>query len=84
MATYEYHPEHYTQVGINAGQRKINFALTEADRKLVAVLEALKNAIIEPPGQSQRNVADIQAAIEAAITAINKVAEITPPGCDPS
>ena len=80
---YEYHPEDYTPEQVNAGQRKINFRLTEADRKLVAVLVAVKEAISGPPGEIKDHIAEIQTAIDEASAAINKVAEIIPPGCDP-
>ena len=41
----EYKPENYSQGAINAGQRKINYALTLVDEKLIKALEALRDAI---------------------------------------
>ena len=85
MATtqYVYHPQDPSQDQINAGQRKINYALTEADEKVVEILKILKEAIQAPHGQAQTFVAQIDAAIEEATKAIDHVAEIIPPGCDP-
>jgi len=81
---YVYNPKDYTQEQVNAGQRKVNYALTVADRKLIAVLVAIKNAISGPPGEIQQHIPKIQAAIDEASWIIEKVAEIRPPGCDPT
>ena len=78
-----YRPEDYTPAQINAGQRKVNYALTEADEKVVEILKIMKDAILAPHGQAQTYVARIDAAIAAATKAIDHVAEIIPPGCDP-
>jgi hypothetical protein len=77
-----YDPTLYNANEINAGQRKINYALTVADRKLVDVLVAVKDALSGPPGQLQQHVPRIEAAIDEASRIIEKVAEIRPPGCD--
>ena len=78
-----YRPEDYTPGQINAGQRKVNYALTEADEKIVDILKIVKIAILAPHGQMHTYIAQIDAAIEAATKAIDHVAEIIPPGCDP-
>lgn len=72
------------QKAINAGQAKINFALTEADRRLMDILEIVKTAIQAPPGHGHTYVPQIDEAIRVAIRAIDRVAEIKPPGCDPT
>jgi hypothetical protein len=83
MATEDYYrPQDYTQEGINHGQRQINYALTQADKALVAVLTMMKDALDAPPGQRQTYVTRINTAIDAATKAINHVAGIRPPGCD--
>lgn len=83
MATEDYYrPQDYTQEGINHGQRQINYALTQADKALVAVLTIMKDALDVPPGQRQTYVTRINTAIDAATKAINHVAGIRPPGCD--
>jgi len=82
MPNDSYRSQDYTPEAVNAGQRKINYALTVADRKLVDVLVAIKNALTAPPGQLQQHVAGIEAAIAQASRIIDKVAEIRPPGCD--
>lgn len=82
MSDYVYNPAHYTPEQVDAGQRKINFALTKADEKLVAVLVEVANALKEPPGQIQSHVPNIEAAIKEASKAIKHVASIRPPGCD--
>ena len=78
----DYDPTRYTPEEVNAGQRKINFALTQADEKLVAVLVAVANALKEPPGKIHEHVPKIEAAIKDASKLISKVATIRPPGCD--
>jgi hypothetical protein len=84
MATTEdyYRPQDYTQEGINYGQRRINYALTQADRALINVLTLMKDALEAPPGKADTFVSRINPAIEAATEAINHVAGIRPPGCD--
>jgi hypothetical protein len=83
MATEDYYrPQHYTQEGINYGQRQINYALTQADRALINVLTLLKQALETPAGRDATLVPQINTAIDAAIKAINHVAGIRPPGCD--
>ena len=77
-----YRPQDYDQPQVNAGQRKINFAITQAERKLVDVLTIMKDALHAPPGQAKTYVDQISRAIDAATTAINHVASIRPPGCD--
>jgi hypothetical protein len=78
----DYRPQDYTQDQINAGQRKINYALTQADKALIEVLTMLKEAIQAPPGKVQGYADQICEKIEAATKAINYVASIRPPGCD--
>jgi hypothetical protein len=78
----DYDPTLYTLEGVNKGQRKINYALTVADKKIVDVLLAVKEALSGPPGQIQSHVPQIQAKIEEASKAIKHVASIRPPGCD--
>ena len=77
-----YRPQDYNQNQVNAGQRKINFAITQAERKLVDVLTIMKDALQAPPGQTRTYVDRISEAIDAARTAINHIAGIRPPGCD--
>jgi len=77
-----YRPQDYTQEQINHGQRQINYALTQADRAVVAVLKMLKDALQAPPGHMHTHVARINTAIDAATKAIGDVAGIRPPGCD--
>ena len=77
-----YNPKDHSQDEINAGQRKINFALTLADKALIEVLIMLKEAIQAPPGKIQTHADDICKAIDAATKAIDHVASIRPPGCD--
>ena len=77
-----YDPRSHSQDEINAGQRKINFALTKADLALIDVLTILKEAIQAPPGQVKDYADRICKAIDTATKAINHVASIRPPGCD--
>ncbi len=84
MPTDDYRAEDYTQAQINAGQRKINYALTLADRKLIATLVAIKNALSGPPGEIQHHISKIEAAIKESSWVVEEVAGIKPPGCDPT
>ena len=77
-----YDPRNHSQDEINAGQRKINFALTKADLALIDVLTILKEAIQAPPGQVKDYADRICKAIDTATKTINHVASIRPPGCD--
>lgn len=77
-----YRPHDYTQDQINQGQRQINFAITQVEKRLVDVLTIMKDALQAPPGQAKTYVDQISKAIDAATTAINHVASIRPPGCD--
>lgn len=77
-----YNPRDYTQDQVNYGQRRINYALTQADRALVAVLTLLKDVLQAPPGQVQAFGPRINSAIDQATKAIDRVAGIRPPGCD--
>ena len=77
-----YDPKLYSADDVNAGQRKINFALTQVDEKLVAVLIAVANALKEPPGEARNHVPAIEAGIREADRILKHVASIRPPGCD--
>ena len=79
---HEYCPQDYTQDQVNQGQRQINFAITQAEKKLIDVLTIIKDALQAPPGQRKTYVDQISKAIEAATEAIDDVALIRPPGCD--
>jgi hypothetical protein len=82
MPTDSYRAQDYSAEAVAAGQRKINYALTVVDKRLIDVLVAIKTALKEPPGQIQQHVPRIEAAIDEASRIIDKVAEIRPPGCD--
>ena len=77
-----YKPRDCTQDEINAGQRQVNFALTQVDKALIEVLTLLKEAIQAPPGRARNYADEISKAIDAATEAINQVASIRPPGGD--
>ena len=75
-------PEDFSQRSINAGQRKINYAITMAEKEILAVFTVVKNALEGPAGQLQSSGPQIQEAINKAMKAIEQVASIRPPGCD--
>ena len=80
----DYNPDDYTQADINKGQRKINYALTLVNEKLVKALEALRNAVVAIPGARQHiDLGAIDKAIKEAEDLRRMVAGIKPPGCDP-
>ena len=79
---HEYDPRSFTQAEINAGQRKINYALALADQALIDVLVKLKEAIEAPSGKVRTSADDICNAIDKAVKAIYNIMSISPPGCD--
>jgi|KBSSwiStaDraftv2_1062776.scaffolds.fasta_scaffold69185_4 hypothetical protein len=80
----DYNPDDYTQSGINKGQRKINYALTLVDEKLVKAIEKLRDAIAAVPAAHNIDLAEVNEAIDDALETSKKVAGIKPPGCDPN
>ena len=79
----EYAPEDFSQLAINRGQRKINYALTMVDEKLAKALEALRDAIAALPAAHNIDLKGVNEAINDALETGRKVAGIKPPGCDP-
>jgi hypothetical protein len=79
----EYKPEDYSQLAINSGQRKINYALTLVDEKLIKALEALRDAIKGLPATHNINLVEVNKAINEVYGLSHQVAGIKPPGCDP-
>ncbi len=79
----EYKPENYSQGAINAGQRKINYALTLVDEKLIKALEALRDALKALPATHNINLVEVNNAISEVSGYSRQVAGIKPPGCDP-
>jgi len=79
----EYKPEDYSQSAINAGQRKINYALTVVDEKLIKAIESLRDAIKAVPATHTINLVDVNRAISEVYGLSQQVAGIKPPGCDP-
>jgi hypothetical protein len=79
----EYTPQDFSQAAINGGQRKINYALTVVDEKLVKALEALKDAIAALPTAHNIDLKNVNAAIKEVRDLSQLVAGIKPPGCDP-
>ena len=79
----EYKPEDHSQGAINAGQRKINYALTVVDEKLIKALEALRDVIEALPPSHNINLDAVNKAIIDVYKTSEKVASIKPPGCDP-
>ena len=80
----EYNLEDFSQSAINNGQRKINFALTVVDVKLVEAIEALRDAVAALPAAHNMKVEALNKAIEDVYLTSQKVADIKPPGCDPN
>jgi hypothetical protein len=78
----EYTLEDFSQLAINNGQRKINFALTVVDIKLVKAIEALRDAVAALPAAHNINLENLNKAITDVYQTSGKVADIKPPGCD--
>lgn len=79
----DYDPNDYTQAGINKGQRKINYALTLVDEKLVEAIKKLRDAIKAVPATQHIELDEVNEAIDDALETSRLVAGIKPPGCDP-
>lgn len=78
----------YTQEQINAGQKKINGALVEVDRRVIYtlrdILAIVRTITALPPIASHFKDFDftsLDAALKETSNLSHKVAEITPPGC---
>jgi len=78
----EYAPEDFNQAAINNGQRRINYALTKCDEKLVKAIEALKDAIAASPAGHTIDLKAVGDAINEVYGINGRVADIKPPGCD--
>jgi hypothetical protein len=79
----EYAPEDFSQLAINRGQRKINYALTVVDEKLAKAMELLRNAIAATPAGHDIDFDAFDQAISDVYRTSRRVASIKPPGCDP-
>ena len=78
----------YTQEQINAGQKKINGALVEVDRRVIYafkdILAIVRTITAIPPIAAHFKDFDftsLEAALQLAGYESYKVADITPPGC---
>ena len=78
----------YTQEQINAGQKKINGALVEVDRRVIYALKDILAIVrtmsaLPPiaPHFRDFDFTSLEAALQEAGYSSHKVAEITPPGC---
>ena len=80
----EYAPEDFSQAAINRGQRQINYALTVVDKKIINAIKALKNAIAASPAGRDIDFEAVDDAISEAYETGGRVADIKPPGCDPT
>jgi len=78
----EYAPEDFSQLAINRGQRKINYALTVVDEKVVKAIQALRNAIASSPAGKDIDFDAVDEAINDVYEVSGRVADIKPPGCD--
>ena len=78
----DYDPQDFSQSGINKGQRKINYALTVVDLKLLKAIEELRDAIVAFPPTHKIDLEDLNEAIKDVYQTSKKVADIKPPGCD--
>jgi hypothetical protein len=85
--TTSFHPSEatgfYSQEAINYGQRRINYALTVVDERLLKAIEALRDAIAALPAAHNIYLNEVNAAIAYAYDTSSRVADIRPPGCDP-
>ena len=75
---------YYTQTQINDGQKQINGALCIVDWKIIEALKTLTDALAATPGVNRVNLDQVNAALADAFRSSAAVAEIVPPGCEPS
>ena len=78
----EYAPEDFSQLAINRGQRKINYAHTVVDEKIAKAIQALRNAIASSPAGQGIDFDAVDEAINEVHEVSGRVADIKPPGCD--
>jgi len=78
----------YTQEQINAGQRKINGALVEVDRRviyafkdLLAIVRTITALPPIAPHFKDFDFTSLEAALKEAGLLSHQVADINPPGC---
>lgn len=86
QAQEAYAPVPYSQDAINSGQQRINYALCQADMKIIEALTSIINTlktVAALPHLQNVDLSMMETAIEEASEAINKIAEIRPPGCEP-
>jgi hypothetical protein len=79
----EYAPGDFSQSAINSGQRKINYALTLVDEKILKAIEELRDAVAALPATHNINLVKVNQALKYASDLSQMVAGIKPPGCDP-
>jgi len=80
----------YSQEQINAGQRKINGAIVEVDRRVIYAFKELLGIVrtitaLPPlaPYVNQFDFTSLEAALKEAGLLNYQVADINPPGCSP-
>ena len=79
----QYQPDDFSQQAINRGQRRINYELASGGLKLVKAIEEFKKAIVNSSGNNV-DFSEVDKALAAVYETANGVADIKPPGCDPS
>jgi hypothetical protein len=77
----DYEPGDFSQPAINEGQRRINYELVEADKKLIEALKKVRDVLATLPGCRESDLAAITKAISEADEISDSVADIIPPGC---
>ena len=80
-STPSYDPEDYSQKAINRGQRRINYELVEAIKKLADALDKMIEKSSPGDPNKFKEVSDL---VSAAREIAEGVADIRPPGCDPA
>lgn len=72
------------QQGINDGQRKINGQLCRVDWMIVETLRLLRVEMAKLPAANQLDFERIDSMLTRAYHTSGEVAEIRPPGCEPT
>jgi len=80
----QYNPEDFSQEAINRGQRRINYELAAGGLELANAIDELKKAIVNSSGGNKIDFTQVDKVMAAAKKIANGVADIKPPGCDPS
>jgi hypothetical protein len=80
----QYKPEDFSQAAINHGQRRINSELASGALELAKAMDQLRTAIVNSSGGKKIDFTEVDKTLAVVYKIVRGVADIKPPGCDPS